>query len=648
MHPHRRTRPLLLSIACALTLFTLGVGGAAHAPAAGAAENTGDTSDFTFKNWSVDVALDVTAEGRATAAVTETIVAEFPDADQNRGIVRGLPTEYLSAYTHPRDVTVTDADGREVPFELEEGSDEESGAEFIAVLTGDEEYVHGAHTYVLSYTLDDVIVTRDDGIADEFYWDLIPASRTQAITEASAQIRFSPALAAQLTGDARCYSGASGAQHACDLRADSAAETSQPEAGTAVSVEPLELASGEGLTVAIGLAAGSVVQPASRLPNFALDTLPLILGGLGVAAGAAGSVAVARMGRTRRGTAPVIAQYDVPGDLPPLIAAPIAGLSTSPAPAQLVHLALQGATRLEESPSHDDGASSPGTAASEPRLAVRLIDVTRAVDPLDAEAVTTLFPEPTPGQLALIPLEDSDFSARMSALAAAGVSAADERGYTERVRSPLGRILGWVSIGIAALLAVSIVLGIATRLSITPAIAILLAVVSVVLGLVSLARHRVLTPLGAETRRYLMGVREFIRVAEADRIRVLQSPSTAERRAAGPGATPAAWDEVHSEHSAEPVTVIELYERLLPYAMLFGLEREWRQALSARYEAAPGYAPGWFAGGGVVGIAALDSTVGTMLSSLTDATTFSASSAGGATGGGFVGGGGGGGFAGGR
>jgi|GEM_PF-1358871 len=69
-------------------------------------------------------------------------------------------------------------------------------------------------------------------------------------------------------------------------------------------------------------------------------------------------------------------------------------------------------------------------------------------------------------------------------------------------------------------------------------------------------------PPSLPVRRHLAGMREYIRLAEADRLRVLQSPRGAERAPAPSG-----------------LERILLHERLLPYAILFGQEKEWAQVL---------------------------------------------------------------------
>lgn len=79
--------------------------------------------------------------------------------------------------------------------------------------------------------------------------------------------------------------------------------------------------------------------------------------------------------------------------------------------------------------------------------------------------------------------------------------------------------------------------------------------------------RRVPTPSGQERQRQLDGLRQYMRLAEADRLRFLQSPDGAlSRRGEG--------------HEIESFV---LDERLLPYAVVFGLEREWVAHLKIAY-----------------------------------------------------------------
>lgn len=68
---------------------------------------------------------------------------------------------------------------------------------------------------------------------------------------------------------------------------------------------------------------------------------------------------------------------------------------------------------------------------------------------------------------------------------------------------------------------------------------------------------------------HLWGVRDYIQLAEQDRFRMLQSPSGALTTPRG------------------DLGILRLHERLLPYAVLFGLEKEWMRELDLRYRNLP-------------------------------------------------------------
>jgi uncharacterized membrane protein YgcG len=146
-------------------------------------------------------------------------------------------------------------------------------------------------------------------------------------------------------------------------------------------------------------------------------------------------------------------------------------------------------------------------------------------------------------------------------------------------------------------------------------------------------RDRV-TERGAPVRDHLIGLRDYLQLAEADRIRMLQSPEGAER--SGP----------------EAAEVLHLYERLLPYAIIWGIEKEWAGVLAMQAERTDASLD-WYRGTQAFSSAQL---VAVMTASRTAASppaqTWAASGgssfSGGSMGGGFSGGGAGGGGGGGR
>ena len=88
-----------------------------------------------------------------------------------------------------------------------------------------------------------------------------------------------------------------------------------------------------------------------------------------------------------------------------------------------------------------------------------------------------------------------------------------------------------------------------------------------------------LTLAGGMHKTYLEGIREYLRLAEEDRLRAAQSPRTADLVSSGRRAY---GDAPNSPGNS----IVNVYERLLPYAVLFGMEREWAEVIRSAGAAA--------------------------------------------------------------
>jgi uncharacterized membrane protein YgcG len=138
------------------------------------------------------------------------------------------------------------------------------------------------------------------------------------------------------------------------------------------------------------------------------------------------------------------------------------------------------------------------------------------------------------------------------------------------------------------------------------------------------------THKGLELSRYMDGLKLYIKMAEADRLAVLQSVKNV---------------DVSNEG------IVKLYEKLLPYAAIFGLEKSWMKELEKYYKLADVKEPDWYSSD-LRTVAAW--SVINSASSYAGRASMSAGSGGsssghsGGGGGGFSGGGGGGGGGGGR
>ena len=135
------------------------------------------------------------------------------------------------------------------------------------------------------------------------------------------------------------------------------------------------------------------------------------------------------------------------------------------------------------------------------------------------------------------------------------------------------------------------------------------------------------TEEGLKYSRYLDGLKLYISMAEADRLKFLQSVDGADTTNQG---------------------IVKLYEKLLPYATLFKLEKSWLEEMGKYYEMQDVSAPVWYVGVGAFSARDFSNTVATASNTIATTTTHSTtsnSSSGfsGGGGGGFSGGGGGGG-----
>jgi uncharacterized membrane protein YgcG len=189
---------------------------------------------------------------------------------------------------------------------------------------------------------------------------------------------------------------------------------------------------------------------------------------------------------------------------------------------------------------------------------------------------------------------------------------------------------GYILVGITALVAGAI--------NIFGPLGIGLAVGVVVSGFIILMFSLVMparTETGVQAHDDLLGLKDYIKLAEADRLKFLQSPQGAEKLPVAEAFDP-----------KTPEAKVKLFEKLLPYAIIFGLEKDWAKQFEGIYV----NPPNWYQGGnwtvfntGYL-IGSLDGFSNASASSFTSPSSSSGSGFGGGGAGGGGGGGGGGGW----
>ena len=607
-------RPTLVASAVIALALALGPAG----PAAAQPAVAQGVDDFEFASFHADYTLDQDSSGRATLRVVETIVALFP-AQQNRGIVRAIPLQDGDVPLGLTMVSITDEHGEPWYYER---NDYDGFAEFSI---GTEEYLEGPTTFVLEYTLRDPVRRySDSGGAgdDEFYWDINGNGWAQSFDEVSAHIEVGPALAAALTGSSACYLGYYGESDKCELVQDGG--------GFDASVGPV--GPYNTLTVSIGFEGGTVTQPQLPRDSWIVQVAPKALFGLLVALLVLSIIIKTALWRDARGRGTVIAEYTPPPGSDLLLDANVVKRPGEGLPALFVDFAVRGLVKVV-----DNEPGEPGVSGRR-RFSLELVTADGATARELGVLVTVFGISLQPGKRVRPGELDADTGAELYTLPAKAEAEAMREGVRAKPKSHWPQIItrtAWlavlaqVGIGIWA-----IVNDVLDGSVVWPGIGTFVLAVAVPSVLILPAR---LTRKGAEHRDHLLGMRLYLTVAEEERLRMLQSPQGALRI------------NVNDKDA-----VVKLYERLLPYAVLWGVEDQWVEKLKAVY---PSGSPDWLDGD------AFDSS---MFRSFTSSSTSSvrpvvssssgsswsssgsSSSSSGSSGGGFSGGGGGGGGGGGR
>ncbi|KHK96455.1 hypothetical protein LK09_15760 [Microbacterium mangrovi] len=572
------------------------IGGVLTGPSAPAsAQVMTGVDDFSFQSMDADYTLGREPDGTSTLRVVETFVADFPTSDQNHGMRRAIPDTYQGQPLQPHLVSITDGAGNPRPASV----DQQGGT--FTMTSRSPDYLHGAQTFVFTYTLRHVTAHFADTGDDEFYWDVNGFDWPQQFGRVTATLHLTPELAKARTGEQACYVGAQGSTNRCTIDG-----TGQATKASAAPVAPHNT-----MTLAVGFTAGTFVS---------FDTSPLatpwgwaVFGSVLV-----GLVAVVLALRSRRrwlrdapGRGIVIPEYTPPPGVDALEGALLLAKQPKAVPAEILEQAIGGSIRLVET-----GRSFTG----KPKLSAQLVDASRA----DADGRMVLDAMFRRGPEFEFGTQNSAFASAVTKITGAITKELKARGYFAPV--PAGARAWPILLAILAGLAGLGFLLAALAASADPgwlifAMALFVPIIVVIAVLVG---RRPLTAQGVAAKDHLAGLKMFIEWAEEDRIRMLQSPQGAER--------------VRVDAS-DPRQMLKLYEALLPYAVVFGQEREWAKHLAV-YTAAAGAAPVWYYGlnGGGFDADAFSAGIATLSAAAT-----ASSSTGGAGGGGFAGGGGGGG-----
>ena len=566
-----------------------------------ASPSSADVNDFSFTSFDAtyDLSINKAADNRAEMWVTERLVANFPETDQNHGIRRSIPESSYGKYPGLiSEIEVLDENEQAREFEITI----ENGFVNLAIKPSDDSYVHGKQVYFIKYHQSWVInnYQKTSGF-DEFYWDVNGTGWLQSFDKVTATVTFDRALSEKLVADKiACYEGAQGSKDSC---------ASKEVSNNQLVFTSGKLQAGENLTIAVPFqpnvanTTGPIIEGTFAWYGF---WICLVLVGLLILWAIYFRVFGIKSTSKRAFLVPQYKPAAVPGLLTSaLVARKIAHLFQ----ASVVELAVMKLIEIEvvaESKNKDFilRRTQLATTSSDHVALLNELGLSKAGSEL-------LLAHNMPAA------QSTKLSKGLVKLKSAAASQMNSQGYFQK------RALGVPAIGFvvgllvyAAWMYCAIALDAQVEAGFVAAPIMSFGLFAAVYWF--LLSKRAMTAKGVEVDSYVKGLETYIQLAEKDRLEFLQSPSGALLKPS----------EVQGKQ------VLKLYEEVLPWAILLGLQKQWNQVLADLYQEQGN--PTW-----IIGSPLLAESFSNLDQVLTQ--SLAASSSGGSGGGGSSGGGGGGG-----
>ncbi len=524
--------------------------------------------DFTISSFSSDYYLSKNSKGISELAVTELITADFENINTNHGILRALPMEYKDLNLNLKINQVVNETTGSTSYSTYKQNNN------LVLKIGDaNKFVNGTNTYKISYKMNNVIANYDG--FQELFWNINGTQWQQPIEALSAKISVASELQNSFNIQLVCYSGIYGqSSKNCTI---------SNNGGTILVSSTRPLAPGENVSFAIGFMPNSFkIDSFAAFQAKARKYLPFILAPtIMISFLALLVVQWARKGRDAKGKGLIIPQYTAYKPLSPLESQVLLNesLSQKGITAQIIALAVEKTLTISEvnSPKKVLGLSM-GTNKD---YLLTLNKIPDSQEESSQMVLKMLFGDTlTIGQqVKLADLKDKAYK-EVAVMSKALPKKLFEKGYfTSNPESAFSVYLK-PSLVLALLFILFVIIcSFAGFLNFPDGVVPLLfpLVFSlIVFNIIAAAIMPAKSGLGTEAKEYLLGLKEYIKLAEADRLKYLQSPEGAKEYG----------------NYEQNTTKIKLFEKLLPYAIVFGLEKDWANSFKDIYT----QPPDWYQG----------------------------------------------------
>jgi uncharacterized membrane protein len=555
-----------------------------------------DVNDFKITAFNSQQTLTAT-DPQGELHIVEDIRLTY--TDNNHGILRAIPKTYKHHSLQIQINEVSSASGAPTQYTTysSEGNEVLKIGDPNRTVTGDQQYT-------IDYTVRNVIGFYDGH--DELYWDVNGEQWQQQFENVTMALKLPDGVT--LKGDPRCFTGSlNSREQACSI--------SSTSNGTIAAATLRPLNATETLTYVAGFEKG-YFKPATALEYaaeyaavIAASVLPvLVLGGLGF-------YRWLRGGRDVKGSGTIVPHYAAPPGLTPLEVGALTDFKVDnrDITATLIDLAVRKYIRIIESKKDKLFGSKMEYA-----LELRSADLSQ-LSSAESLLLSKLFPALQAGSLVNLSDSSQKLYETANSLRSSVKSRLADEGYFKTSGLSAGKVLRAIGFIIVIFIGTLVLAAIAGPFAIASAFAglIIFAIFAVFMD----AR----TAKGVAAKEHIEGLKLYLNTAEKDRIAKLQAPNA-------PYAAP----------STEPTKTVELFEKLLPYAMILGVENQWAKQFESLYTTPPDwYSGNWNTFNAAYLATSLNDGVGSAVNSAFTPPSSSGSS--GMGGGGFSGGGGGGG-----
>ena len=532
--------------------------------------------------------------------VTEEISYDFSD-NERHGIFRNIPYQYNGRggvfELRINDLEVFNANGKDESFSLSR----QNGVMQIKIGQADV-LVTGPKKYIIKYRVGRALNYFED--YDELYWNVTGNDWDVEIAQSKLTVNF-PASSDEKKTKTECFSGAPDSRVACVSKRFIYSAKAQVESVVLIDDKLLP---GQGFTAVVGWEKGLVEKPTyvTQISETVRDNLIL---GLPLLTFIIMFYLWHNFGRDQGGKRTIIAEYEAPDNLTPAELGTIIDetADNKDISAEIIYLAVQGYLRIIQE-------EKKGIFGGLEYKLEKLKEIDDNLEKHEKMLVESIFQEKfvekndQGNEVVLLSALKKKFASELQKIRKQIYQSVVDNGYFKTSPQKVRGL--YTTLGVVAMIGAWFMGPVFDWLGVVAIASSGLVVL--IFGFIMPKKN----VKGTRAKEKILGLKEYLRIAEKDRI------------------------DFHNAPEKKP----EIFEKLLPFAIVLGVENEWAKQFEGIYVKNPD----WYSSSSLQTFSAVNlaNAVSTLSSETNSVMTSTASSggsgfSGGGAGGGFGGGGGG-------